>query len=59
MKVLRLLGIAAVFFCLALPNAVFAADKVIVSYSSRSYAFLPAQVAVARGFLKMRISNRC
>ena len=27
-----------------------AADKVIVSYSSRSYAFLPAQVAVAKGF---------
>ena len=29
-----------------------AADKVILSYSSRSYAFLPAQVAVARGFFK-------
>lgn len=28
------------------------ADKVIVSYSSRSYAFLPAQVAVAKGFFK-------
>ena len=29
-----------------------AADKVIISYSSRSYAFLPAQVALARGFFK-------
>jgi ABC-type nitrate/sulfonate/bicarbonate transport system substrate-binding protein len=29
-----------------------AADKVIISYSSRSYAFLPAQVAVAKGFFK-------
>ncbi|HWH77871.1 MAG TPA: hypothetical protein VNT76_10890, partial [Candidatus Binatus sp.] len=29
-----------------------AADKVIISYSSRSYAFLPAQVAVARGYFK-------
>lgn len=29
-----------------------AADKVIISYSSRSYAFLPAQVAVAKGFYK-------
>ena len=29
-----------------------AADKVVISYSSRSYAFLPAQVAVARGFFK-------
>ena len=31
---------------------VFAADKVIISYSSRSYAFLPAQIAVAKGFFK-------
>jgi NitT/TauT family transport system substrate-binding protein len=29
-----------------------AADKVIISYSSRSYAFLPAQIAVAKGFFK-------
>jgi NitT/TauT family transport system substrate-binding protein len=29
-----------------------AADKVIISYSSRSYAFLPAQVAVVKGFFK-------
>jgi ABC-type nitrate/sulfonate/bicarbonate transport system substrate-binding protein len=29
-----------------------AADKVVISYSSRSYAFLPAQVAVAKGFFK-------
>jgi len=28
------------------------AVKVIISYSSRSYAFLPAQIAVARGFFK-------
>ena len=33
-------------------NTARAADKVIISYSSRSYAFLPAQVAVARGFFK-------
>jgi len=31
---------------------VFAVDKVIISYSSRSYAFLPAQIAVAKGFFK-------
>jgi NitT/TauT family transport system substrate-binding protein len=30
----------------------FAADKAIISYSSRSYAFLPAQISVARGFFK-------
>ena len=29
-----------------------AADKIKISYSSRSYAFLPAQVAVARGFFR-------
>ena len=29
-----------------------AADKINISYSSRSYAFLPAQVAVARGFFR-------
>src|SRR5258706_15867755 len=29
-----------------------AADKVIISYSSRSYAFLPAQVAVAKGYFR-------
>jgi ABC-type nitrate/sulfonate/bicarbonate transport system substrate-binding protein len=33
-------------------NVVEAADKVIISYSSRSYAFLPAQVAVVKGFFK-------
>lgn len=34
------------------PSLAGAADKIIISYSSRSYAFLPAQVAVARGFYK-------
>jgi len=29
-----------------------AAEKITVSYSSRTYAFLPAQVAVAKGFFK-------
>ena len=28
------------------------AEKITVSYSSRTYAFLPAQVAVAKGFFK-------
>jgi len=28
------------------------AEKVIISYSSRSYAFLPAQIAVVKGFFK-------
>jgi ABC-type nitrate/sulfonate/bicarbonate transport system substrate-binding protein len=51
MKIRHLLGIAAVLALWA-QNAVHAADKVIISYSSRSYAFLPAQVAVARSFFR-------
>ena len=51
MKFRHLLGIALVF-ALWPPSPGHGADKVIVSYSSRSYAFLPAQVAVARGFFK-------
>jgi NitT/TauT family transport system substrate-binding protein len=39
-------------FCFGAHRPMYAADKVIISYSSRSYAFLPAQVAVARGFFK-------
>ena len=35
-----------------------AADKVVISYSSRSYAFLPAQVAVAKGFFKTKINAK-
>jgi len=33
-------------------NDVEAADRVTISYSSRSYAFLPAQVSAAKGFFK-------
>jgi NitT/TauT family transport system substrate-binding protein len=41
---------AAISIFVAIPAC--AADKINVSYSSRSYAFLPAQVAVARGFFR-------
>ena len=51
MKICHRLGIAVALALWAL-NTAHAADKVIISYSSRSYAFLPAQVAVARGFFK-------
>jgi len=30
----------------------FAAEKVLISYSSRTYAFLPAQVAAVKGFFR-------
>ncbi len=52
MKIRTLLGIFSAVYCLSGPTTVYAADKVIISYSSRSYAFLPAQVALARGFFK-------
>ena len=42
---------AGLFFWLSQNNA-FAANPAIVSYSSRSYAFLPAQVAVAQNFFR-------
>jgi NitT/TauT family transport system substrate-binding protein len=44
---------AALALCLAAPSAPLdAAEKVTISYSSRTYAFLPAQVAAAKGFFK-------
>lgn len=51
MKTLRLC-FSVMLFLGCLSSFAQAADKVVISYSSRSYAFLPAQVAVARGFFK-------
>jgi ABC-type nitrate/sulfonate/bicarbonate transport system substrate-binding protein len=44
--------VLALVFLALVRAPVFAADKVIISYSSRSYAFLPAQIAVVKGFFK-------
>src|SRR5258705_12950261 len=52
MKIRCLFGMIAILACHLAQSPTYAADKVILSYSSRSYAFLPAQVAVARGFFK-------
>ena len=49
---IRYLVVFAALLGVAAPCPLQAADTVIRSYSSRSYAFLPAQVAVARGFFK-------
>lgn len=49
-KLLRALVVALTFTVLA--ESLLAADRVIISYSSRSYAFLPAQVAVAKSYFK-------
>jgi NitT/TauT family transport system substrate-binding protein len=48
----RAFYVAAALTCFAVHGLALAADKVTISYSSRSYAFLPAQVSVARGFFK-------
>jgi len=52
MKIGHLLAVVIGLFCCAVNSSPQAADKIVVSYSSRSYAFLPAQVAVAKGFFK-------
>ncbi len=44
--------ILTVLVCIVASDSTRAADKITVSYSSRSYAFLPAQVAVAKGFFR-------
>ncbi|MGZ9188220.1 MAG: ABC transporter substrate-binding protein [Candidatus Binatia bacterium] len=46
------LNVLTVSLMVLLSASLHAADKVIISYSSRSYAFLPAQIAVAKGFFK-------
>ena len=50
MKISSLL--LTVLVCVMASDSTQAAEKITVSYSSRSYAFLPAQIAVARGFFK-------
>ena len=52
MKMGYLLAVVAGLFCFGVNSSIQGADKVVISYSSRSYAFLPAQVAVAKGFFK-------
>ncbi|MGZ8521089.1 MAG: ABC transporter substrate-binding protein [Candidatus Binatia bacterium] len=46
------LNVLTVSLVVLLSVPLHAADRVIISYSSRSYAFLPAQIAVAKGFFK-------
>jgi NitT/TauT family transport system substrate-binding protein len=52
MKMAALITIVAAIFYFGVSSSVQAAEKVVISYSSRSYAFLPAQVAAAKGFFK-------
>jgi hypothetical protein len=43
----------SLFFVLSL-SAAHGAEKAVISYSSRTYAFLPAQIAVVKVFSKMK-----
>src|ERR1041385_7686948 len=44
---------AALLLCAAaFVRPLLAAEKVLISYSSRTYAFLPAEVAAAKGFFR-------
>lgn len=44
--------LSLILFCLMAPAPSYGSEKSTISYSSRTYAFLPAQVAVAKGFFK-------
>ena len=43
---------AWVLCCAIMGRSLFAAEKTTISYSSRTYAFLPAQVAAVKGFFR-------
>jgi NitT/TauT family transport system substrate-binding protein len=49
---IRRLAVFLLLSVLAAAGPVFAAERVLISYSSRTYAFLPAQVALVKGFFK-------
>jgi ABC-type nitrate/sulfonate/bicarbonate transport system substrate-binding protein len=52
MKINRSVRVIAIVFCVITGSPCLAAERILISYSSRSYAFLPAQVAVAKGFFR-------
>ncbi len=52
MKHEKIIPITWMLFCIILWGPSYAAEKTIISYSSRTYAFLPAQVALVKGFFK-------
>ena len=52
MKTKCIISTLSVLVFVIASSASDAAEKITISYSSRTYAFLPAQVAVAKGFFK-------
>lgn len=52
MKIRSLILTQWILFCIIAWSPTHAAEKITISYSSRTYAFLPGQVAVAKGFFR-------
>lgn len=52
MRIGKLIPGFSILFLIFAWSPVEPAEKITVSYSSRTYAFLPAQIAVAKGFFK-------
>jgi NitT/TauT family transport system substrate-binding protein len=48
----RVVFAALLLWAAAFVRPLLAAEKVLISYSSRTYAFLPAEVAAAKGFFR-------
>src|ERR1044071_7108814 len=48
----RVVFAALLLWAAAFVRPLLAAEKVLISYSSRTYAFLPAEVASAKGFFR-------
>ena len=51
-KLTYIISTLSVLIAVIASNMSNAAEKIMISYSRRTYAFLPAQVAVAKGFFK-------
>ncbi len=49
---MKRITLAALLLCAVLQPPIFAAETVLISYSSRTYAFLPAEVAAVKGFFR-------
>ena len=58
MKIRDIVAVIAIVVGFAASKSIHAAEEVIISYSSRSYAFLPAHVAAWREIPTIRFSRR-
>ena len=51
-KRISIIPITGLLFLTVMRGLSYPAEKITISYSSRTYAFLPAQIAVVKGFFK-------